>query len=376
MHASMLVVTRSCWCGANSLEEFGPDYLLCTSCETLVGQAGLTDEATLVHDDDVDYYGKQYWLEHQGDVLGLPDVYARVRQDLPERCAHWLKALLRYQQPPGMALEIGAGHGAYTALLRWAGYDATALDLSAWVAEFARARFGIPYIVGPIEEQDLKPRSFDVVIANDVLEHLADPVGTMRHCADLLKPAGTLVIQTPEYSSGHTYDELLAAGDLFLKHMDAATEHLYLFSRKGLQQLLETLGLGEVSFEEPVYSYDMLCIASATPLRPVEFDPDRLAAASTTGPLVLSLIDAHDAWLEARDELQASEQDRTERLEAIVRLDAALQESEADRQARLAVIETLDAALKKSDADRQARLAVIERLDAALRESNTERDRD
>ncbi len=366
MLASMADVARSCWCGSDSLEEFGADYLRCTVCETLVGQAGLADEATLVRDDDVDYYGKRYWLEHQRDALGLPDVYVRVRQDLPERCVHWLKALLRYRQPPAKVLEIGAGHGAYTALLRWAGYDATALDLSAWVADFARARFGIPYLVGPVEGQKLKRRSLDVVVANDVLEHLADPLATMRRCVELLKPGGVLVIQTPEYPGGRTYQELVAVDDLFLKHMDAATEHLYLFSRKGLELLLERLGVGEVSFEEPVYPYDMLCVAGAAPLRPVEADPSALVTTSAAGPLVLALVDAHDAW-------QLSESDRAERLVALERLDASLKASEDDRRARLEVIERLEGSLKASDDDRRARLEVIERLEGSLKVSEDDR---
>src|SRR5205823_6082887 len=70
---------RSCWCGKSRLREFGPNYLLCKSCNTLVGQAGLTAAETLVGDDEVDYYGKRYWLEHQRDELGLPDIYERAR---------------------------------------------------------------------------------------------------------------------------------------------------------------------------------------------------------------------------------------------------------------------------------------------------------
>jgi 2-polyprenyl-3-methyl-5-hydroxy-6-metoxy-1,4-benzoquinol methylase len=366
----MVDVPRSCWCGSDSFHNFGPDYLRCTACETLVGQSGLTDDETRVRDDAVDYYGRRYWLEHQRDVLGLPDIYARAREDLPERCVHWLKTLLRYRQPPAKVLEVGAGHGAYTALLRWAGYDATALDLSPWVADFAKDRFGVPYLLGPIEEQKLEPRSFDVVVANDVLEHLPDPRTTTSRCAELLKPDGVLVIQTPEFPTGRSYDELVATDDLFLEHMQRArTEHLYLFSRNALELLLGGVGLGETAFEEPVYPYDMLCLASATPLRRTERDPSELLGAATSGLLVLALIDAHDAW-------QLSERDRANRLQVIERLEAQLtrsdeelKESEADRQARLEAIERLDEALKESEADRQARLEVIERLDAALKES-------
>src|SRR5262245_20760823 len=97
---STAAIQRSCWCGSHNLQKFGADYLRCAVCDTLVGQAGLADDETLVRDDDADYYGKNYWLEHQSSELGLPDIYERVRQDLPERCVHWLETLMRYRLPP------------------------------------------------------------------------------------------------------------------------------------------------------------------------------------------------------------------------------------------------------------------------------------
>jgi 2-polyprenyl-3-methyl-5-hydroxy-6-metoxy-1,4-benzoquinol methylase len=314
----MTDVARECWCGANSLRRFSPGYLRCSACETLVSQEGLTDGEALVRDDEVDYYGKRYWLEHQREELDLPDIYTRVRQDLPERCVHWLEMLFRYRQPPATILEVGAGHGAYTALLRWAGYGATALDLSPWVAEFSRTRFGIPYLVGRVEDQSFDLHSFDVLVANDVLEHLPDPVSTVRAWLELLKPDGVLVLQTPEYQVGRNHDELMADGDPFLEHMGrASTEHLYLFSRPALELLLGRMGLTEIRFEKPMFSYDMFCAASAGPLQPASGDQSDLAKVGPVGPLVLALIDAHDAW-------NISERDRADRLVVIERLDAEL----------------------------------------------------
>jgi SAM-dependent methyltransferase len=218
-----------------------------------------------------------------------------------------------------------------------------------------------------VEHQKLRARSFDVVIANDLLEHLADPRATMRRCVELVKPEGLLVIQTPKYEVGRTYDELVAEDDPFLDHMRRArTEHLYLFSRNALELLLAELGVEYFAFEEPVYPYDMICVASRTTLRRTDREPSALAGAGKTGPLVLALIDAHDAW-------QGSERDRADRLVAIERLDGALNESEVDRAARLEVIERLDAALKESEADRATRLEIIERLNVALKESEAGR---
>jgi 2-polyprenyl-3-methyl-5-hydroxy-6-metoxy-1,4-benzoquinol methylase len=304
-----------------------------------VAQAGLADDATRVEDDGVDYYGRRYWLEHQSQDLGLPDIYSRARLDLPERCADWLEALLRYRRPPARVLEVGAGSGAYAALLSWAGFDATALDLSPWVAEFARERFGIEYLVGAVEEQALEPRSFDVVIANDVLEHLSAPAASVATWIHVLKPNGAFVFQTPKYDPDRSYPQLVAENDPFLEHIGRARhEHLYLFSVRAVTQLLRDVGLQHVVFEEPVYPYDMFGVASGLPLSRADEDIDTIIGTSPTAPLVIALLDAREAW-------RISERDRADRLEVIERLDEALKESEADRAERLAVIHRLDAAL-------------------------------
>jgi SAM-dependent methyltransferase len=221
-------------------------------------------------------------------------------------------------------LEIGAGHGAYTALLRWAGFDATALDLSSWTARFARERFDIPYLVGPVSEQALEPESYDVVVANDVLEHLSDPLGTVRGWVALLKPRGIFVFQTPEFPLGRSHADLVEDGDLFLQHIErAASEHLYLFSRPAVERLLGQVGLKHVIYEEPVYSYDMIGVAAASLLaRDGNMDP--AAALQDVGPtsaLAAALVDARRAW-------RTSERDRAARLVVIERLDAALRSAQ------------------------------------------------
>jgi len=278
-----------------------------------------------------------------------------------------LKVVLRYRDPPARVLELGAGHGAYTALLRWAGYDATALDLSPWVAEFASERFRIPYLIGRIEDQNIEPRSLDIIVANDLMEHLPNPMETLRTCAELLAEDGLIVIQTPEWVPERLYQDLVADDDPFLEHMRRAQkEHLYLYSRRALISLLAQSGLGETSFEEPPYPYDMVCVASARPLSKPTLDFEAQLVASPNGLLVLALIDAHDAWLQ-------SERDRADRLRVLETLDSSLRESEADRAARLEAVKGLETTLKEVETDRAARLEAVKRLESALAESEADR---
>src|SRR4051794_28008156 len=97
---------RVCWCGSRDLPSYSPEYRECRACGTLVSSGGLTPQEIVVVDDDHDFYGKTYWLGHQTAELGLPDIVRRARADLPERCMHWLRALLRCKHPPARILDV------------------------------------------------------------------------------------------------------------------------------------------------------------------------------------------------------------------------------------------------------------------------------
>jgi 2-polyprenyl-3-methyl-5-hydroxy-6-metoxy-1,4-benzoquinol methylase len=194
-----------CWCGNDDLAEFGPEYLRCPECETLIVAHMPNLDIAQVNDDDHDFYGRGYWFAHQEEQLGFSNITTRARADLPERCLHWLRTLLKYKLQPAKILELGSAHGGFVALMRWAGFDACGLELSPSIVEFARRTFDIPILLGQIEDQQIEPASLDAIVLMDVLEHLPNPVRTLRRCLELLKPEGLLIIQTPEFPIATTY---------------------------------------------------------------------------------------------------------------------------------------------------------------------------
>jgi len=293
---------RACWCGSGKLHDYSDDYRVCKNCGTLVSRAPLAPEAFTVRRDAGELYSKEFWLKRQTEHHDLPDIHARARLDLPERCTHWLRHLLSVRLPPARILEIGCAHGGYVALLGWAGFEAMGTELSPWVAEFAGRTFGVQVSAGPVETQSFAAGSFDVLVLNDVIEHLPDPVTTLRHCVSLLKPDGFFVIQTPEYKEHLGYADLRASNDLFLKHMEHNNdEHLFLFSRRSAGLFFERMGFPNLAFESPVYAYDMFFTASRAPLprhdAPVIADA---LAQRPLGRLVLALLDkaheSNDRW--------------------------------------------------------------------------------
>jgi 2-polyprenyl-3-methyl-5-hydroxy-6-metoxy-1,4-benzoquinol methylase len=332
-----------CWCGNSELIPFSSGYEKCNVCEALVASMMPDPGISHVINDEQDFYGRKYWFLHQEEDLGHPDIKTRSRTDLPERCLHWLRCLLKYRLPPASALEIGSAHGGFVALLRWAGFDACGLELSPWVVDFARRTFDVPMFLGPLEKQTIKEGSFDVIVLMDVLEHLPHPVSTMRHCLNLLTPTGILIIQTPRYPEGKTYAEMIAQEDPFLK-MLKDTGHLYLFSIRSIRQFFHRLGINHFVFEPAIFSqYDMFLIGSRMPLVPyTPEDIERSLTVTSSGRMVQALLDLGrqiDVLEKNRSKLEA---DRAARLEVIERqareFGEKMAEIEADRAARLEVI--------------------------------------
>jgi SAM-dependent methyltransferase len=351
-----------CACGNQDLLPFSPGYRVCRSCETLVVARMPEPEALLVSDDEQDFYGRRYWFEHQEKELGEPSILVRARADLPERCLHWLRTLLRYRLPPATVLELGSGHGGFVALLRQAGFEATGLDLSPWVVDFARRTFGVPVLQGPLETQPIADGSLDVIALMDVLEHLRDPAEALRHCLRCLKADGILLIQTPAFPAGATYEGLQAARHPFLALLQEG-EHLHLLSTGALRSLLQRVGATELCFEPAMFAqYDMCVVASQAPLpaAPAAAEIEAELGRTPQGRLLQALLDLDDRSRELLTRLAAVEADRDARLAVIGAQGARLGELEGERNALEAERNVLRTELAAANADRAARLAVIE----------------
>ncbi len=335
-------VQTQCWCGnAEDFEPFSPEYVKCGNCGSLVSLVPLRGEELKVQDDAQDYYGKEYWESHQ-EEMGYPDIRKRAQNDLSERNLYWLRTLLEYKLPPGKTLELGSAHGSFVAMLQMAGFDAAGLDLSPEVVKFAKETFQIPVYLGPLEEQDIEPGTLDVIAMMDVLEHFIDPIAALKRCLMLLKPDGIFLIQTPLYKGGE-YDKLLADGDIFLDHLKSKVhEHPYIFNEQALKMLFEYVGVENIRFLPPIFSYDAYFVASKGILNHLTpSQRDRALKQRPGGRMALAMLKLYE-------DAESLQQAADERLNVIGQLQQAADE-------RLDVIEELQQAADE-------RLRIIKQL--------------
>jgi len=96
--------------------------------------------------------------------------------------------------------------------------------------------------------------SFDIVVIWHVLEHLTDPVATLKKVQQILKPDGSLVVTVPNFGS--------LQSKLFGKHwfhLDLP-RHTYHFTRQSLLPVLDKFGfktktLSTRCFDQGVYGF-------------------------------------------------------------------------------------------------------------------------
>lgn len=135
--------------------------------------------------------GFEYGETKPGLVARLA-VRVRPLRDLVGRTVLWLPADAR-----GRLLDVGCGNGMFIARMKELGWEAVGLDPDPEAVEVAHRAFGVEAHVGRVENTALPEASFDAVTLSHVIEHLPDPVATLRACARLLRPGGRLIALTP-----------------------------------------------------------------------------------------------------------------------------------------------------------------------------------
>ncbi len=152
-----------------------------------------------------------------------------------------LQPLEKIKAPPGKLVDVGAYTGVFVEIAARHGWEAYGVEPSHWAVEQARAQ-GLHMLEGTLATCGLDDHSLDVVTMWDVIEHVSDPFGEMRHAHRLLKPGGLLVVHTMDIES--RFARLMGGHWPWLMEM-----HIYYFSRRTLRLMLEKAGFTVVRIE-------------------------------------------------------------------------------------------------------------------------------
>lgn len=110
-----------------------------------------------------------------------------------------LTLFLDQSQKNRRILDIGCGFGSMLVMLKEFG-DPIGADMSIEAVKRARQKTGLTIIHGVLpEEIPLREKSFDVITAFDILEHIKDDTLAFRSVHRLLKPDGLFVLTVPAF---------------------------------------------------------------------------------------------------------------------------------------------------------------------------------
>jgi 2-polyprenyl-3-methyl-5-hydroxy-6-metoxy-1,4-benzoquinol methylase len=174
------------------------------------------------------YYDQDYWQNSGGKTGGLLDLFYKLRMH------GIIKALKKMVPPGGRVLDWGAGDGSLLRLLNAEGFAGHGIDI--YSAESPNRKL----INSSIQDAPFQSEFFEAITCFHVLEHIDEPVSSIKKATQLLKPGGILVLEVPNISSG--------GFKLFKKKwypLDIPV-HINHFSLAVLQRILDNVGGNQI----------------------------------------------------------------------------------------------------------------------------------
>lgn len=160
-------------------------------------------------------------------------------------------------------LDIGAGAGLFAHLLAETGAVVQGIEPQVIFRAFAREKFGIELRGETVDArcwQQSFRAFFDLVTLWDVFEHVNFPAELLQQAANLVKPGGLLVLDTPRRDalyyriSEWSYRLSRGANPLFLETLYSPLpfRHKQIFTLSQLLQLVERSGFSVLAINSSV----------------------------------------------------------------------------------------------------------------------------
>lgn len=207
------------------LELNGSSYNQCSNC-------GLIFARWVI--DDYEQANEEAFEAELQDYAGKASNPKRVRKLKKE-----LAGYESYRQT-GNFLELGCNAGAVLLRARELGWLTYGVDISKAATEYGRKTWDLDLHTGTIDTAEYPNDHFDVVYSNAVLEHVEEPLATMKEVERVLRPGGVFYCNTVNWAS---YTREILNEHWFLidpKH------HIHLFTPQNVKMLCEKANLKHI----------------------------------------------------------------------------------------------------------------------------------
>jgi 2-polyprenyl-3-methyl-5-hydroxy-6-metoxy-1,4-benzoquinol methylase len=147
------------------------------------------------------FYTSTYFTKDHDLNLGYAN-YRSVAEENARRMWHEFKQLLAEQKVVNRKLlDVGCATGGFLAEAKKDQWDGVGVEFSEFAIEVAKKEFGLNVLQGDVFHPELVPGSFGVVTMYHVLEHVIDPLATLKQSLKLLAPGGLLYVELPNWAS-------------------------------------------------------------------------------------------------------------------------------------------------------------------------------
>jgi 2-polyprenyl-6-hydroxyphenyl methylase/3-demethylubiquinone-9 3-methyltransferase len=164
-------------------------------------------------------------------------------------------------------LDVGCAQGTLALLLAERGHRVTAADLRPAFLDYAQSRYthgDIRFIAANVLDENISD-TFDLIFANQIIEHLVYPEKLLQRLRKCLKPGGRLVVTTPngDYlkNSLPSFRQLGDPKDWeHLQHSADGDGHFYAYLVEELANIFKSSGFIDIRsnfFESPFISGHM-----------------------------------------------------------------------------------------------------------------------
>jgi 2-polyprenyl-3-methyl-5-hydroxy-6-metoxy-1,4-benzoquinol methylase len=143
----------------------------------------------------------------------------------------------------GRLLDVGCAIGTFSNVAKRRGWEVTGIDINEGSAGYCREKLGMDVVAGSFDDADFPQDFFDVVLMNDLLEHVPSPTKTLKKAHKYMKMGGIIFIVTPKIDSFMA--KVSRSRWLHLK----PNEHLFYFSSGTIKRLLEKTGFSVVAIK-------------------------------------------------------------------------------------------------------------------------------
>ena len=147
------------------------------------------------------------------------------------------RKLLAARHPSrGRLLEVGSGLGYLMSWFRDDGWNVMGVEPNVALNRHAKKTLNLEVVSAILPNARLFSESFDVVLMMHVIEHVPDPFETLSEIFRVLRPGGSLVVETPCYDT--LMFKLLGKRERSL----SCNGHIYFFTSRTLKALVERVG--------------------------------------------------------------------------------------------------------------------------------------